>query len=206
MLPFFIITGCIGWNQFVEKSDFWHKRPKFLKGLWTFFWVFNFIVLALMSTAYSKKSRIEAMLYLYNYRNNIEAVVLDNNHRNEPSFIPLFYLGKWVDIYQVNKNLVLKDTLNYYPETHYQKAVRSITTLDSIANTKYPQFVIFYYNTNLEDRIAEYKRYYPDLTYETTIEPSNLDKLMHWLNPNNLNQVVIIYRTQKQSFAKATDI
>jgi hypothetical protein len=142
------------------------------------------------------------MLYLYNDKQNIEAVVLDNNHRNEPVFIPLFYLGKWVDIYQVNKNLVLRDTLKFYPETRYQKAVRNISTLDSIAGTKHPQYVIFYYNTNLEERVAAYKKFYPDLTYETTIEPSNLDKLMHWLNPNNLNQMVIIYRTRKLSFVK----
>lgn len=205
MLPFFIITGMIGWNQFVEKSGFWLKRPKLLKGSWTFFWIVNFIVLALMTTAYSKKSRIEAMLYLYNDRQNIEAVVLDNNHRNEPVFIPLFYLGKWVDIYQVNKNLVLRDTLKFYPETRYQKAVRNIPTLDSIAGTKHPQYVIFYYNTNLEERVAAYKKFYPDLTYETTIEPSNLDKLMHWLNPNNLNQMVIIYRTRKLSYVKGNN-
>jgi hypothetical protein len=202
IVPLIIVTGVIGWNEFVERSAYWQRHQKFLRGSMKFFWIFNFVVLALITTAYSKKSRIEAMLYLHDYRANIDAVVLDNNHRDEPSFIPLFYLGKWVDIYQVNKNLVLRDTLNYFPETRYQKAVRSIVTLDSISGTKKPQYVIFYYNTNLEERVADYKQYYPDLTYETTIEPSNLDKLMHWLNPNNLNQVVIIYRTQKEAFAK----
>jgi hypothetical protein len=202
ILPFIIITGVIGWNEFVEHSNYWQKRQKLLNGCMKFFWIFNFVALALMTTAYSKKSRIEAMLYLHDYRQNIDAVILDNNDRNEPSFIPLFYLGKWVDIYQINKNIVLRDTLIYFQDTHYQKAVRSVSTLDSIPGTRRPQYVIFYYNTNLEERVAAYKRYYPDLTYETTVEPSNLDKLMHWLNPNNLNQIVIIYRTQRKAFPR----
>ena len=140
------------------------------------------------------------MLYLFPSRVNIEALVLDNNDRNEAVFLPLFYLGKWVDVYQVNKNEEVPDSLHYNHLTRYQKRIQSIDALKQIPGTKYPQYILFYGDIDLEKRINNMKNYYPDLTYETSIEPSNLDKLLFWLNPRNVNQEIFIYRTQIHAF------
>jgi len=38
------------------------------------------------------------------------------------------------------------------------------------------------------------KTLFPDLVYETTIEPGFMDEVLFWLNPINDNQIITIYR------------
>ena len=194
ILPFIIITGVAGWNEFVEKSAYWAKHPRLLKGFWTFFWSLNILLLAIISTAYSKKSRCEAMLYLYPQRANITSIILDDNNRNGISFVPLFYLGKWVSIYQLNKNITVNDSLDYVYCTRYQKKIQNLDYFKRHPELKAPDYVMFYDDTNLNSRVDAIKSFYKTLTFEKTIEPSNLDKFMRWINPVNVNQTIYIYK------------
>ncbi|MDQ3048954.1 MAG: mannosyltransferase, partial [Bacteroidota bacterium] len=57
-----------------------------------------------------------------------------------------------------------------------------------------PNYVVFMQHENIEARVADLKKYFPRLTYEATIEPSYIDKLMHFLNPVNKNQTTYIYK------------
>lgn len=47
---------------------------------------------------------------------------------------------------------------------------------------------------HIDERVAEVKKYFPKLTYVTTITPSNLDQLLYWLNPLNDNHTAYIYK------------
>ena len=57
-----------------------------------------------------------------------------------------------------------------------------------------PAFVLFFQPENIEERVENLKKYLPDLIYETTIEPGNADRVLHWLNPINANENIYIYR------------
>lgn len=57
-----------------------------------------------------------------------------------------------------------------------------------------PDFVLFYQPDQLESRIKTMKTLFPDLVYETTIEPGFMDEVLFWLNPINDNQIITIYR------------
>src|SRR5690606_32539629 len=44
-LPFVVMLGVIGWNEFVEKSSFWQNRKSLLRGCWKFFWTLKTIAM-----------------------------------------------------------------------------------------------------------------------------------------------------------------
>jgi hypothetical protein len=194
IIPLIIVTGVIGWNEFYTKSVYWGKHPLFLKRSFTFFWILNFLLLPFMSTAYSKKSRIEAMLYLHPQREKIQTLLLENNNRNDTEFIPLFYLGKWVNVYQYCPSFEFADSIETLRTTAYQRKIKSLEYITS-QPSRIPQYILFYDDKNLEQRVASLKTVFPGLTYETTIEPGTLDKLLYKLNPGgNRNQVIYIYK------------
>jgi hypothetical protein len=203
LLPFFVVTGIVGWNEFTEKSKFWQKHVKFISGSFIVFWILNFALLLFATTSSSKISKPSAMLYLHPYRGNIEAIVLDYNNRPETVFLPLSYLGKWVQVYQDVKDETIPDSLQYIHVTRYQKRVRSLESLKLMPDAKYPQYVLFYGEDNLDERVAKMQNYYPDLTFDKRIDQSILDDLLYSANPKfNQNMDFYIYRTQKEPFSK----
>ncbi len=76
ILPYIVILGFIGWNDFVSKSTFWSKRPKLINGCFTFFWIINILALIVVSTSYSKRSRVESMVYLSRYKSTLNSVLV----------------------------------------------------------------------------------------------------------------------------------
>jgi hypothetical protein len=65
---------------------------------------------------------------------------------------------------------------------------------DGLNADKKPNYIVFMQAENLDRRIAEIQAQFPTIAYETTIEPSYIDKLVHWQNPINRNQTSYIYR------------
>ncbi len=43
------------------------------------------------------------------------------------------------------------------------------------------------------------KSVYPEIEFETIIEPGFMDRVMYWLNPINDNQNIFIYRNKKSA-------
>jgi Alg9-like mannosyltransferase family len=182
IVPFLIILGNIGWSEWIQTSKFWLARPKLLRGCWVFFWVINFIPLLFVTVAYSKRNRVEAMTYL-SHKKDVRNLVMEDSNRSDFIMPPLFYLRKFnsdswgvfgvtnehgvKELYESQKNMKFSETANY---------------------------VIFFQEENLARRIADFKKYYPDLKYETAVEPGFIDNVMHFLNPRNKNQVCFIFK------------
>jgi hypothetical protein len=187
VLPFFIITGVVGMNEFVFNTSFWKKHKQFIKVSWLIFWSLNIIALPFVTFQYSKRSRCEAMYYLNQYKSNISSILLNDMNYDEPQMMPMFYLGKWdVSIYMVSKG---KTFSNFKSQ---------LTSLDK---KHYPQFVLFYGDDNLSARVDTVKKVMPDIVPEKIIYSSFIDRLLHRLNPNNIkNQTIYIYRN-KYSFS-----
>ncbi len=178
IIPMIITLGYIGWDSFYQDSKFWQTRQKWIKYSWVFFWSLNILALLLVSPAYSKRNRVESMCYLAK-KGDVNALIVEDSNSGSFLMPPLFYLQKWVMV---------------YGRTNEIPAIEMRKTYDGLSADKKPNYIVFMQAENLEQRIAEMKAQFPTIEYETTIEPSYIDKLVHWLNPINRNQTSYIYK------------
>lgn len=181
ILPFIIVLGVVGWQEFVNGSGFWKKNQKLLRGFWIAFWSLNLILLPAITTMYSKKARVESMYYLSKYH-NLECIMIEDSNREHAKMPPRFYLGQWIEVLELangKNNHPIEKVLNGVPESNY------------------PAFVLFFEDNKLDQRVDNVKRMLPALEYETTIEPGFVDKVLYWLNPINANQTIYIYRNSQ---------
>ena len=126
---------------------------------------------------YSKKARVESMVYLSKYE-NIKYILLEDTNNDDAKICPRFYLNQWSGEYKITQSIPLKV---YHEKTWTDKKFA-------------PGFVLFFEEKNINNRVNSIKTVLPNLEYETTIEPGFVDNIMHWLNPINANQIIFIYR------------
>jgi hypothetical protein len=179
IIPFIIMLGYIGWSDFIKTSTYWLSHKQLLTKLWIFFWILNTIPLLVVSVAYSKKNRVEAMSYIAS-KGDVHSIIVEDSNRDNILMPPLFYLKKWGRVAGITQ---LNNAEAYY-QNEYVK----------LSPKNRPNYVVFMQEDNIYKRVAALKKHIPSLSYETTIEPSFIDKLMHWLNPVNKNQVSFIYK------------
>ena len=177
IIPLIIISGIIGWDTLMEKlkSENWKKISHYSVVI---FWIINFIFLLPVSLIYSKKARVESMEYLSAYK-EMKYFLVEDINKTVLGFPPMYYLDNWIDydaIMQGDNIYKLAKTKHWNNESNQ------------------PAFVLFYQPDNLDQRLINMKKILPDLVYETTIEPGNADRVLHWLNPINANENIYIYR------------
>ena len=181
IIPMLIIIGIIGWQQFKEVSIKNKVVLKFIRGSWIFFWVINFIVLIPITLMYSKQARVESMTHMAKY-GDINNFLIEDINQTVLRFPPQFYLENWYD-YQT---LMKDDSIEKFIATHSMEPV-----------SEQPGFILFYQPDNIEQRVELMKSVYPEIEFETIIEPGFMDRVMYWLNPINDNQNIFIYRNKK---------
>jgi 4-amino-4-deoxy-L-arabinose transferase-like glycosyltransferase len=178
IIPLVIILGTIGWNNLVFTSSFWKKRRKLLNGCWIFFWCVNIIILVFVSVVYSKKARVETMIYLSKYEGIKSLLVADEG--NSPELFPCFYLKQWPIIYD-----------ELLPDENTDSLIIRASKAPLF---KQPRFILFSAENNLSKMVIEARKSFPFIVYETTINPGFMDRFIRWLNPVNKNRTVYIYR------------
>ena len=170
VLPFFIILGIIGFEE-LKKSLFWDK-------LWGFsyriFWILNIPIVVLACFHFSKKSRVEAMYCLYNNSIKSERILSEGSRETKPSQMPKFYANSW--------NCV------------FTERVDTSQSLEVNSGSKY-DYIFFFGDEDLPQRIEEYKTIYPRLKLVKKCEPSFIDKLIRSINPINSNQYIEVWKT-----------
>jgi hypothetical protein len=176
IVPYIIIAGVIGWNSFLAVSKFWENHQKALSRAWVFFWVINLILLIPVSTAYSKRSRVEAMAYLLNYP-GIKVILAEDSNSGSAQMLPRYYSGQWMQALYKSKTGVVSYMADSLP-----------------CRVKDASFVLFYSDENLQARVDTMKKEIPSLVYEKTFMPGMIDKIMHSLNPVNRNETIYMYR------------
>ena len=177
IIPLIIISGVIGWSLILEKlnSVSWNKISRYSM---IFFWIINFILLIPVSMMYSKKARVESMEYLSAYK-QVEYFIIEDVNRTVLRFPPMYYLDNWLEYDAIMQDVNVKQLAK---QRHWEQSKNQ------------PAFVLFFQPENIEERVENLKKYLPGLVYETTIEPGNADRVLHWLNPINANENIYIYR------------
>jgi hypothetical protein len=170
ILPFFIILGVMGYQQFVQSK--WKAK------LWRIslvsFWLFNIPFLLFAITMYSKKSRVEAMYALYDNGILNERVLLEGSSSNRVSMMPKFYSKGW--------------------DTKFVE--RTDTTQDFTGNSGMKfDYIFFFDEKDLYKRIEQYKALYPAMTLTKKSYPSSIDVLLRELNPRNANEYIEVWKT-----------
>ena len=152
---------------------------KFLRGSVIFAVSLNLILLPLVSTMYSKRARVESMYYLSRFK-DVKLIVIEDRKRDAIKLPPEFYAGQWL----------------YVAEVRSDRPVDSLQVqVNELADTEKPKFVLFFQDYQIEKRVADMKNVFGNLSYEATIQPGFIDKILNALNPKNGNDVVYIYKT-----------
>lgn len=178
IIPMIIVLGFVGWENFKSSSVFWQKHPKFHEVLWAVFWVINFTLLFVFTPTYSKKSRVESMTYLSKF-DNINYFLIDDHNNDNLRFPPVYYTGQWPRYDAIMRQ-------NSYAGLAKER--------DWALTENQPTFVLFYQQDRLQERVDSVKKYIPALEYETIVNPSIMDRIIHNINPINANEKIIIYR------------
>lgn len=177
IIPFLIISGLLGWHRFLKKNM---NLAKINRNSWVFFWILNSLLLLPVSVMYSKKARVESMVYLSRYE-NLQYFVIEDVNKDVLRFPPLFYLEKYIP----------------YDAVMHKDNLKSVATSKNWKDTEnQPGFVLFYEPKNLEKRVDSMKLVLPELVFEKLVVPGYLDRVLHWLNPVNDNQNIYIYRNK----------
>jgi hypothetical protein len=180
MLPFFIIGGVIGWQQISKLIDEKPHLKVWYKATLIFFLLVNFLLLIPVSVSYSKKARVEAMVYLSRY-DDLTYFLIEDVNKSILRPPPLFYLENWAVYTALMEN---DDLENFKKDKKWRNP------------DKQPGFVLFMETKNIEDRVAYMTSVFPELEFEIIIEPGKMDRFLHWLNPINDNQNIYIYRNK----------
>jgi len=174
-IPLFIMIGCIGWREFVRNSLFWQKHIRLHKGLWNWFWVVNIVLLLVVSTAYSKRARVEVMNYFFSVK-DVSAILVETSDASAPA-LPVFYMNKKVPIYYM---------------TRYDKP-DSIRTL--FTDKTEPNYLVMLNVKRMDERHTRIHEIFPDIHKVKDISPGFIDQLLVFMNPrHNVNQTCSIYK------------
>jgi hypothetical protein len=179
IIPFIVILGMIGWQNYLIHGKYYKPGPRFLKSSWVIFWVLNIVMLLPFTVMYSKKARVEAMVHLSQYP-NVSHILFENTISNKTPMSPIFYSGQRIHDYTVTREQPAGDLF------------------EKISNNRdiQPRFFLFLEPDNLDERVSNMKDFYPNIIYEATIRPGLVDRVLFWLNPANANQTIIIYRNR----------
>lgn len=183
MLPFFVIAGVIGWEHL---SSRWNNA-RWIRIGWKFFWSLNLSAMVVLCFTYSKRSRVEAMNYLYE-AGDCNNFILEFTHSETGAMMPQFYSNCWTTYYYFKKDDPVEGILRNVAHEAQQ-------TSGAIMPRALPNYILFYDDVQLQERVEKMKRYYPTLSFRTTIEAGWFDRLLHSLNPKNSLEKVHIYST-----------
>lgn len=172
IVPFIIILGVIALAHWIELYKDNKKVKKTFKTCFVISLVLNFILIVPVCLHYSKRARVESMVYL-SHCGNVKSFAVENTNSDYASLVPLTYMGH-------------KATVYYIPKQKEQ-------TWDSVLKVK-PEYIIFEGNKNLALRVAKMKMKFPSLTYRTTERVSFIDRLLQNINPRHIkNNDMFIY-------------
>ncbi|MCW5898622.1 MAG: glycosyltransferase family 39 protein [Flavobacteriales bacterium] len=177
IVPLFFIIGHVSWEQWRTASPWWTDRAGLWRGVMRFTWAVNILLLAVLSVSYSKRGRVEA-LYLLRGQADVHGLVVEDTHEGEPPMPPLHYWGQWdaTIVPWADRDADLAEELARYEEH------------------RRPNVVLFIGEEDLEARMRHVAEHAGALVVIGRAEPGLLDRVVHWLNPINRNEAIVVAR------------
>ncbi|MEL7001181.1 MAG: glycosyltransferase family 39 protein [Bacteroidota bacterium] len=206
--PFFIIIGIVGWEMIIKNIEWVKNRKRIFNSFWTFFWIMNILGASALALTYNRKDRVEPLYYLSS-KTDVTSIVLESE-RSSPKQPPVYYLGQNVVDYKDFQNDMLgyrafrADQKYLDPDFKFvfsfgsEKTISQLETEMSEMN-KEPNYVIFKGSKGFDQRMERVKKVFPNkvFSFVKEIEPSNMDKLLHFLNPKrHRNNTALIYHLE----------
>jgi Alg9-like mannosyltransferase family len=177
-IPFFLLLGIIGFQEYYTKHQTAVWLKKTFKFVLIWFLVINTVGLVVLTFSYSKRSRVEGMIYLRK-KGDVKNIIMEGDVSLQRP--PFFYLGKHLENYVLPEGGTIEQ-LKIEMDTSRKPA---------------PNYVIMAGSQNFDQRLAKLKILFPELKQETIIKTGFVDNLVHWLNPkNNQNENWYIYRIE----------
>ena len=177
ILPMYMMLGVVGWQSFLDgflKAKFW---AVFTKVSLVIFLLVSFSILPFITTGYSKRARVEAMYYLRNKPDN-DRIIVDANSKAPSKSLPQYYASKWTMQFRVIEN-----------DSDYD-----------MGETKFPQkYVLFFGQTNLNQRIEKMEKITGPLNQEYIALPSLIDRILQGMNSVNANDTIFVYSMKEHN-------
>lgn len=177
IVPLFFVLGFVAWEQWRAVSTWWHARPGLWRGTMRFTWGLNTLLLVVLCFSYSKRSRVEAMYDLREQR-PLQGILVEDSIEGEAPMPPLFYLGQW--------------DMPVIPWKGSPDDLPSL--LATWGDDGYPDIVLFIGEEDLRGRMDKVEQALGPLTVLGLAKPGLLDRVVHWLNPVNRNETIMIAR------------
>lgn len=177
IVPLFFVLGYAGWEAWRRRSAWWQKRPGLWNGALLFVWALNLVLLPVLSTTYSKRSRVEA-LYALRDLGPVTGLVVEDTYEGEAPMPPLFYLGQW--------------DITVLPWT--QRTADLDSAFVAKSDRPRPNTVLFFGEEELVERKARLEQVMGPLTIIGRADPGFIDRVVHRLNPVNRNETIVIAR------------
>jgi len=177
IVPLFFVLGYVAWEQWRAVSTWWHHRQGLWRSTMRFTWALNIGLLVVLCFSYSKRSRVEAMYGLREER-PLRGILVEDSVEGEAPMPPLFYLGQW-DMPVIPWKGTPGDLQGLVAER---------------GNDVLPDIVLFIGEEDLKARMDKVEQALGPLTILRLAKPGLLDRVVHWLNPVNRNETVLIAR------------
>ena len=179
IVPLFFILGYTSWEGYRAGSAWWRRHPGAWKGVMVFTLAINTVALLLLCVSYSKRSRVESMALLRD-EPDVRGVVLEDSFKQTAPLPPIYYSGLW----------------NMSVEPWTDPTADLGARLEAYPDSTRPNYVLFIGEEDLPDRARRVSAAMGRLRVVDRVEPGLLDKLVHWLNPVNRNETIIVARTK----------
>ncbi len=181
MIPLFFVIAFVSWEQFRLGSSWWGTHIRYWRGIMIFTWTLNSIVLLVLCFSYSKRSRVEA---LYSLRNeSVRGLIMEDSVEGDAPMPPLFYMQQWnVEVIPITNREHRLDTL-----------------IARLPPERMPNYALFFGEEQLKERSQRIASIVGDLQIIDRAEPGLLDKVVHWLNPVNRNETILIARVERSA-------
>lgn len=179
MIPLYFVLAYVSWEQWRQRSQWWSKRENFWRRTLIFTWCINVPVMLLLCFSYSKRSRVEAMTFLKD--RPVNGLVVEDSFEGDPPLPPMYYMRRW------HMEVIMWSDRNADLDSAFARIPRST----------WPDVVLFFGTEELEERKQRLEEVMGPLRIEGTAEPGLVDKVVHWLNPVNRNETIVIARADR---------
>lgn len=178
IIPLLFVLGFVSWEQWRARSKWWQGHQRLWRSTLVFTWGLNTVLLVVLCLSYSKRSRVEA-LYLLRSQNDIAGIVMEDSAEGESPMPPLFYWGHWqaTVVPWTSADADLAEALATFPPD------------------RRPNAVLFFGTEDLDERMQRAEQAMGPLRVIGRAEPGLVDRVVHWLNPVNRNEAIVVART-----------